>query len=69
MPLGRKICGETFAGSLNATVPFGQVIDVWLSARRNLTAARTFFSRALGLGAVPIEVTTDRAPAYPRVLD
>ncbi len=21
MPLGRKICGETFAGSLNATVP------------------------------------------------
>ncbi len=48
---------------------FGQVIDVWLSARRDLTAARTFFTRALALGAVPVEVTTDRAPAYPRVLD
>jgi transposase-like protein len=47
---------------------YGQVIDVWLSARRDLTAARTFFTRALALGAVPVEVTTDRAPAYPRVL-
>ncbi len=27
------------------------------------------FTRALALGAVPVEVTTDRAPAYPRVLD
>jgi len=26
---------------------FGQVIDVWLSARRDLTAARTFFTRAV----------------------
>jgi transposase-like protein len=48
---------------------FGQVIDVWLSARRDLTAARAFFNRALATGAVPVEVTTDRAPAYPRVLD
>ena len=48
---------------------FGQVIDVWLSARRDLTAARTFFHRALTAGVVPVEVTTDRAPAYPRVLD
>ena len=40
-----------------------------LSTRRDLTAARTFFTRALALGAVPVEVTTDRAPAYPRVLD
>ena len=48
---------------------FGQVIDVWLSTRRDLTCARTFFTRALALGAVPVEVTTDRAPAYPRVLD
>ncbi len=42
---------------------FGQVIDVWLSARRDLTAARTFFTRALATGAVPVEVTTDRATA------
>lgn len=48
---------------------FGQVIDVWLSVRRDLTAARTFFTRALATGVVPVEVTTDRAHAYPRVLD
>jgi len=47
---------------------YGQVIDVWLSARRDLTAARTFFTRTLAVGLVPVEVTTDRAPAYPRVL-
>ena len=42
---------------------------MWLSARRDLTTARTFFTRALAAGAVPVEVITDRAPAYPRVLD
>ena len=47
----------------------GQVIDVLLSQRRNLAAARRFFTRALRAGAIPAEVTTDRAPAYPRVLD
>ncbi len=48
---------------------FGQVIDVWLSTKRDQAAARAFFHRALATGAVPVEVTTDRAPAYPRVLD
>jgi transposase, IS6 family len=48
---------------------FGQVIDVLLSPRRDLAAARRFFARALRTGTVPAEVTTDRAPAYPRVLD
>ena len=47
----------------------GQVIDVLLSARRDLAAAREFFTRALRAGTVPVEVTTDRAPVYPRVLD
>jgi len=47
----------------------GQVIDVWLSARRDLSAARAFFTRALATGVVPVEVTTDRAPVYPRALD
>ncbi len=47
----------------------GQVIDVWLSVRRDLAAARMFFTRALTWGTLPVEVTTDRAPAYPRVLD
>ena len=48
---------------------YGQVIDVLLSARRDLAAARRFFARALRAGTVPAEVTTDRAPVYPRVLD
>jgi transposase, IS6 family len=48
---------------------YGQVIDVLLSARRDLAAARRFFARALRAGTVPAEVTTDRAPAYSRVLD
>ena len=47
----------------------GQVIDVLLSVRRDLAAARRFFTRVLRAGTIPAEVTTDRAPAYPRVLD
>jgi transposase, IS6 family len=46
----------------------GQVIDVLLSQRRDLAAARRFFTRALRVDTIPAEVTTDRAPAYPRVL-
>jgi transposase, IS6 family len=48
---------------------YGQVIDVLLSTRRDLAAARRFFTRALRMGTLPAEVTTDRAPAYLRVLD
>ena len=47
----------------------GQVIDVLLSTRRDLAAARCFLTRALRAGTIPAEVTTDRAPVYPRVLD
>src|ERR1700756_8537 len=47
----------------------GQVIDVLLPAWRDLAAARRFSTRALRAGTVPVEVTTDRAPVYPRVLD
>ena len=47
----------------------GQVIDVLVSERRDATAARAFFTRALTFGPTPIEVTTDRAPVYPRVID
>ena len=46
----------------------GQVIDVLLSASCDLAAARRFLTRALRVGIVPAEVTTDRAPVYPRVL-
>ena len=48
---------------------YGQVIDVLLSERRDTTAARQFFVRALRHGPAPVEVATDKAPAYLRVLD
>ena len=47
----------------------GQVIDVLVSKRRDAAAAREFFARALRLGPDPVEVTSDRAPVYPRVID
>ena len=46
-----------------------QVIDVLVSTRRDAAAARAFFARAQRFGPVPVEVVTDRAPVYPRVLD
>jgi transposase-like protein len=46
----------------------GQVVDVLLSVKRDLAAARAFFINALTLGTVPVEITTDRAASYPRVL-
>ena len=48
---------------------FGQVIDVLVSPNRDKKAARRFFTRALAGATAPAEVTTDRARAYPRVLD
>jgi transposase, IS6 family len=48
---------------------FGQVIDVLVSQKRDLTTTRRFFTRALEHGLRPTEVTTDRAAAYARVLD
>ncbi len=48
----------------------GQVIDVLVSKRRDGDAARRFFRRVLTtLGVMPVEVVTDAAPVYPRVLD
>jgi IS6 family transposase len=48
---------------------YGQVIDVLVLTRRDAAAARSFFARALRVGCVAVEVTTDRAPVYPRILD
>jgi transposase, IS6 family len=42
---------------------------VLVSPRRDAAAARAFFIRALKSGSSPVEVTTDRAPVYPRVID
>jgi IS6 family transposase len=46
-----------------------QVIDVLVCEHRDGAAARAFFTRTLTCGPSPVEVTTDRAPVYPRVVD
>jgi transposase-like protein len=49
---------------------FDQVIDVFVSQRRDVRAARRFLERAIGTTKIrPVEVVTDRAPTYPIVLD
>jgi transposase-like protein len=49
---------------------FGQVIDVFVSPRRDTVAAHRFFQRAIGTTKVaPVEVVTDRAATYPMVLE
>jgi transposase, IS6 family len=63
-----KVAGQ-WAYLYRAVDQHGQVIDVLLSVRRDLAAARRFFIRALQAGTIPAEVTTDRAPVYLRVLD
>jgi transposase, IS6 family len=63
-----KVAGQ-WAYLYRVVDQYGQVIDVLLSARRDLAAARRFFTRALRAGLTPVEVTTDRAHVYPRVLD
>jgi transposase-like protein len=63
-----KVAGQ-WAYLYRAAGQHGQVTAILLSARRDLAAARRFFTRALRAGTVPAEVATDRAPVYPRVLD
>jgi transposase-like protein len=47
----------------------GQIIDVFLSDRRDAAAARAFFARALDASGVwPTCVTTDKAKCYPPAL-
>ena len=41
----------------------GQIIDVFVSPRRDTRSARRFFETALGAHGDPVEVVTDRAPA------
>jgi IS6 family transposase len=48
---------------------YGQVIDVYVSKRRNLSAARTFFAMVLANHARPEEITTDLAASLLRVVD
>jgi IS6 family transposase len=49
---------------------YGQVIDVLVTARRDATAARRFFRRAIAtLKVKPTEVVTDAAAVYPAVIE
>jgi transposase-like protein len=46
---------------------FGQVVDVFVSPRRDLRAAGRFFQRAIGtIQTIPSEVVTDQAPTSRR---
>ena len=47
----------------------GQVIDVFVSPRRNTYAARSFFARALDAHGEPDEVITDLAQALETVIE
>jgi transposase-like protein len=47
---------------------FGQVIDVFVSSRRDTKAAQRFLERAISTTKIPVEVITDQAPVYPAVL-
>jgi anti-sigma regulatory factor (Ser/Thr protein kinase) len=51
---------------LRAVDQHGQIIDALVSEHRDGAAARALFCRALRSGPGPVEVTTDRAPVYPR---
>jgi IS6 family transposase len=48
---------------------YGQVIDVYVSARRDTRAARRFFVTALRAHVEPTEVITDRAWTFRTVVD
>jgi transposase-like protein len=62
--------GGTWRYLFRAIDQFGQVVDVYLSPRRNTEAARRLFDRAIGRTRVsPVEVTTDRYRVYSRLLD
>jgi transposase, IS6 family len=48
---------------------YGQVIDVFVSTRRDIPAARRFFTSAIAAHGKPEEVVTDRAAALANVID
>jgi transposase-like protein len=45
------------------------VIDVYVSQRRDIASARTFFTAALTVHGDPGEVITDRAPGLANVIE
>jgi IS6 family transposase len=62
--------GGTWRYLFRAIDQFGQVIDVYLSPRRDIDAARRFFTQAIERSRIsPQEITTDRYRLYPRLVD
>jgi len=48
---------------------FGQIVDAYVSATRDMAAASTFFERAIAsTGTTPRRVITDKAGSYPPAL-
>jgi IS6 family transposase len=47
----------------------GQVIDVFVSRRRDIASARRFFATDLAAHVAPVEVITDRAAALANVIE
>jgi transposase, IS6 family len=62
-----KVSG-TWRYVYRAVDQYGQVIDVFLSKKRDLRAATAFFTDAIHSHGEPVEVTTDRAHAFVRVI-
>ncbi len=52
-----------------ATGQHGQVIDVYVSRKRDIAAARRFHTTSQAAHRPPVEVITDRAPALTHVID
>ena len=48
---------------------YGQIVDVYVSGRRDTRAAERFFTRALDAHDAPTEIVTDRAPALRAAID
>ena len=47
---------------------YGQVIDVYVSPKRDIASARRFFTGALAANRAPAELVTDKAPALANVI-
>ena len=47
---------------------YGQIIDVFVSKKRDALAATRFLASAIGVHGTPSEVTTERAPALARAI-
>jgi transposase, IS6 family len=57
-----KVAGR-WRYAYRAVDQYGQIIDVYVSARRDTRAAHLFFTTALSAHGEPVEIITDRAPA------